>query len=173
MSLIDSVTMQRISTAHPKVRTELQEIYRKAAEALTSTRVLLRFSRVSSSFLEQAALYAQGRTAPGKIVTYAPAGLSYHNYGLAADIVILLDKDQNGTYETVSFDTAADNDRDGLADWMEVVHAFKDYGWEWGGDWRGKKDLPHFQKDFGRIQASTLLALHRSGMTDPDGYVLF
>jgi peptidoglycan LD-endopeptidase CwlK len=36
---------------------------------------------------EQAALYAQGRTAPGKKVTDAPPGQSAHNYGLAIDIV--------------------------------------------------------------------------------------
>ena len=37
------------------------------------------------SLPEQAALYAQGRTAPGAIVTDAPAGSSAHNYGLAFD----------------------------------------------------------------------------------------
>jgi peptidoglycan L-alanyl-D-glutamate endopeptidase CwlK len=36
---------------------------------------------------EQAALYAQGRTKPGHIVTNAKAGHSAHNYGLALDIV--------------------------------------------------------------------------------------
>lgn len=35
----------------------------------------------------QAGLYAQGRTAPGGIVTNAPPGASYHNYGAAADLV--------------------------------------------------------------------------------------
>lgn len=36
---------------------------------------------------EQTALYAQGRTAPGHIVTRAKAGQSAHNYGLAIDVV--------------------------------------------------------------------------------------
>lgn len=39
---------------------------------------------------EQAALYAQGRTTPGKIVTKAQPGQSAHNYGLALDFVPLL-----------------------------------------------------------------------------------
>jgi peptidoglycan LD-endopeptidase CwlK len=39
---------------------------------------------------EQAALYAQGRTAPGRIVTRAQAGQSAHNYGLAIDIVPMI-----------------------------------------------------------------------------------
>lgn len=38
---------------------------------------------------EQDALYAKGRTEPGKIVTKARAGQSAHNYGLALDFVIL------------------------------------------------------------------------------------
>ena len=36
---------------------------------------------------EQGVLYAQGRTAPGRIVTKAPAGYSSHNFGLAVDVV--------------------------------------------------------------------------------------
>lgn len=35
---------------------------------------------------EQAALYAQGRTKPGKRVTNAPAGFSAHNWGIAVDV---------------------------------------------------------------------------------------
>ena len=35
---------------------------------------------------EQRAIYAQGRTKPGKVVSNAPAGSSAHNYGLAADL---------------------------------------------------------------------------------------
>ena len=36
---------------------------------------------------EQAALYAQGRSAPGHIVTNAKPGQSAHNYGCAIDVV--------------------------------------------------------------------------------------
>lgn len=36
---------------------------------------------------EQAALYAQGRTAPGHIVTNAKPGQSAHNFGYAIDVV--------------------------------------------------------------------------------------
>jgi hypothetical protein len=38
---------------------------------------------------EQTALYSLGRSAPGKIVTKARAGESFHNYGLAFDWVPL------------------------------------------------------------------------------------
>lgn len=39
------------------------------------------------SYAQQAALYAQGRTAPGNIVTDSPAGHSWHEFGLAVDAV--------------------------------------------------------------------------------------
>ena len=52
---------------------------------------------------EQDDIYAQGHTKKGEIVTDAKAGQSYHNYGLAVDIVMLLDKDGNGTYETADW----------------------------------------------------------------------
>jgi peptidoglycan LD-endopeptidase CwlK len=47
---------------------------------------------------EQDALYAQGRASPGHIVTNAKAGQSAHNYGLALDIVPMVNgkPDWNG-----------------------------------------------------------------------------
>ena len=41
----------------------------------------------------QADLYAQGRTKPGDIVTYALPWHSYHQYGLAVDFVLLVNGD--------------------------------------------------------------------------------
>ncbi len=37
------------------------------------------------TYEQQAAIYAQGRTKPGRIVTRAKPGYSYHNFGLAVD----------------------------------------------------------------------------------------
>lgn len=93
---------------------------------------------------EQDALYAQGRTKPGNIVTNAKGGHSYHNFGLAVDFALLL---PNGS--SVSWDTARDGDGDKVADWQEVVQEAKALGFEWGGDFRSIKDAPHFQMTFG------------------------
>lgn len=41
------------------------------------------------TFKEQEELYAKGRTAPGAIITKAPPGKSWHNYGLAVDIAVI------------------------------------------------------------------------------------
>lgn len=39
----------------------------------------------------QASLWAQGRTEPGKKITWVRPGESYHNYGLAIDLVLFID----------------------------------------------------------------------------------
>ncbi|MGB6269149.1 MAG: M15 family metallopeptidase [Olleya sp.] len=85
------------------------------------------------------------------MVTNAQEGDSFHNYGLAVDICLLLDRDKNGTFEEVSYSTVFDGDNDGVADWLEVVKIFTSFGWQWGlMNKRGKRyDLPHFQKTFG------------------------
>ena len=145
---MDKITIDRIQQLHPKVRSEADKIYKDICEALTG-KAICRFSHTLRTFAEQNSLYAIGRTKPGTKVTNAKGGQSYHNYGLAIDIVLLIDKDGNGTHETASWDMKTDFDNDRIADWQEIVSIFKRYGWEWGGDW-GFKDYPHFQKTFGK-----------------------
>jgi len=145
---MDKITLDRIETLHPVLRTEAKEIYQEICARLTGN-VICRFSHTLRTHAEQNELYAQGRTKPGKIVTYARGGQSYHNYGLAIDIVFLVDRDKNGTYETPSWDINADWDKDGTPEWKEVDHVFSMYGWK-GLYKNGKRwDFPHFQKDFG------------------------
>lgn len=162
---MDSVTLERIKKAHPKVRTELGQIFTEINQRLTGN-AKCRFSHVLRTFAEQDALYAQGRSKPGKVVTWARGGQSYHNYGLAVDIVLIIDTKE------ASWNTVADFDRDGVSDWMECVAVFKKYGWEWGGSWaRPKTDMPHFQKTFG-YSVGKLLSLHGSNKVDGQGYVV-
>lgn len=147
---MDKVTLERIKTIHPKLRKELGEIYEEICSRLNKG-VICRFPFVYRSIAEQDALFAQGRNGDKRPrVTNARGGQSYHNYGLAVDIVLLQDRDGNGSYETASWDNKIDFDKDGMADWQEVVAVFKMYGWEWGGDWRNFPDTPHFQKTFGK-----------------------
>jgi peptidoglycan L-alanyl-D-glutamate endopeptidase CwlK len=80
---------------------------------------------------------------------------------LALDIVLIKDKDGNGTFETASWEDTVDFDKDGKADWMEIVKIFKANGWTWGGDWKTFKDKPHFEKTFGHTWRS-LLAKHNA-----------
>lgn len=95
------------------------------------------------SAAEQDRLYARGRTEEGTIVTHVEGGESYHNYGLAIDFALKLDDG------TVVWDLERDDNKNGKSDWMEVVSIAKELGFEWGGDWRGFKDYPHLEMDFG------------------------
>jgi peptidoglycan L-alanyl-D-glutamate endopeptidase CwlK len=79
----------------------------------------------------QEALYAQGRTAPGRIVTNARAGQSYHNYRCAVDVVAI----RNGKAIWDAKDPV----------WQRIGALGKDAGLEWAGDWKRFKEFPHFQ----------------------------
>lgn len=166
---MDKITLERVKLLHPKLREEVGEIYEEICEALKG-KAMCRFAYTLRTFAEQDALFAQGRTKPGKKVTNARGGQSYHNYGLAVDIVLLVDKDGNGTFESAAWDTKSDFDGDKVADWMEVVNIFKRHGWIWGGDWKFT-DPPHFEKAFGHSVVQ-LQKLHASGKVDKNGYVL-
>jgi peptidoglycan L-alanyl-D-glutamate endopeptidase CwlK len=165
----DQKTLERIQLLHPKLRDEALELYDEIVASLTGS-AICRFAYTLRTFAEQDALFAQGRSKPGKRVTNAKGGQSYHNYGLAIDIVLLVDKDKNGTFETAAWDLKTDFDGDKKADWMEVVQIFKRYGFEWGGDWKFV-DAPHFQKTFGK-SIYELRALHTAGKVDKNGFVL-
>ena len=93
----------------------------------------------------QAALYAQGRTAPGKVVTNARPGESFHNYRCAVDVVPI----KNGKPVWDVKDPV----------WQEVGKLGKAAGLEWAGDWKRFKEFPHFQYTGGltlaQLQAGT------------------
>lgn len=147
---MDAVSIERINTLHPNIRQDVFEAFTHINQNILGKGVRMRVTHGRRTFSEQNELHAQGRTKPGKIVTYAQGGHSYHNYGLAFDFVILLDKDGDGKFETAEWSATSDNDKDGIADWKEVVVYMKSIGYTWGGDWPGKKnDPPHFQKTFG------------------------
>lgn len=143
----DVISASRVGALHPKIRMEVAELIDKAEEKLPG--VAIRVVQGLRTFAEQDALYAKGRTAPGPRVTNSKGGQSYHNYGLAIDFALMYDKDNNGTYESLSWDTLKDFDKDGEADWMEVVDIFEQAGYVWGGRFTSIKDNPHLEKTFG------------------------
>ena len=84
------------------------------------------------STAEQNALYAQGRTKPGNIVTNARGGSSNHNFGVAVDLFLY-----DGSISKAFFgvDTR----------FRKVVAEMKKQGFDWGGDWTSFYDAPHFE----------------------------
>lgn len=82
---------------------------------------------------EQQALYEQGRSKPGQIVTNAQAWESWHCYGLAVDVVF---KDKNDTW---TWSVPKEQ-------WEELGKIGEIFaGFEWGGRWKNFPDYPHFQ----------------------------
>lgn len=136
---MDQYTQQRIAKLHPSVREDVLKIISECDLALTG-KAKIRITQGLRTFKEQDALYAIGRTKPGKKVTNAKGGQSIHNYGFAVDICLVIDGN------TASWDTVKDWDNDKIADWYECVKIFAKYGWDWGGNWKKFKDLPHFDK---------------------------
>lgn len=152
---MEQTSIERIKKLHPKVRDKFMAAYLEAVR-VTPVGVHPFITQGMRTFAESDALYAQGRTKPGNIVTNAKAGQSYHNYGLAVDFV----NQVNGVAKW----TVDDN-------WMKVVAVFKKHGFSWGGDWKSIKDYPHFEMSLG-YSVSQLLALHKAGKVDKEGYVL-
>lgn len=84
----------------------------------------------------QNALYAQGRTTEGKIVTNAKGGQSFHNYRVALDVVPM----RNGK---PIWGTTAPEDK---ALWAKVGEIGEACGLTWSGRWKGKmREMAHFQ----------------------------
>jgi len=167
---MDKITLDRIATLHPKIRQQVLNAYTFVNNKLLGKGVRLRFAYTTRTIEEQDALFAQGRTKlfdkNGKrlgIVTKAKGGQSIHNYHLAWDIVLLLDRNNDGIFEQASWDTALDFDKDGIADWKECADYFKSIGAVWGGDWKFR-DAPHFEITFGHTWR-TLKALYDKGET--------
>lgn len=147
--MLSQLNQNRLKTVHPILAKKVEDMIVAAEKAGIAVLVTQALRTVE----EQDALYAKGRTvAPiGKkyIVTKAKGGQSYHNFGLAIDIVILNSLGK------------ADWDTKNPA-WAEVAKIGKSLGLEWGGDWQGFKDIPHFQYT-GGIALATCRSLYAKG----------
>jgi len=130
-----------------KINPQLANRIRLAAADLKAQGITIRVTSSYRTFAEQDALYAQGRTKPGNIVTNAKGGQSLHNYGLAVDVVPIV----NGQPK---WDVPEST-------WQKIGAAGKKQGLEWGGDWTSFKDRPHFQMTGGK-SVSTLLSEYRA-----------
>lgn len=121
---VDSRSAGIIATLHPRVQPYAVALIRGAAEKS----ITIKGISGTRTEAEQAALYAQGRSAPGPIVTYAPPWYSNHNFGLAFDIGVFM----GGRY------------LDASPRYATVGALGKSLGLVWGGDWRNA-DEPHFE----------------------------
>lgn len=104
------------------------------------------------TWAEQDSLYAKGRTRPGGIVTNARGGQSWHNFGLAFDIIVL-DALGKADWNT------------GHPCWTAAAAIGKSVGLEWGGDWKKLKDLPHYQYPGGLALPECRTLFEQGGLT--------
>ncbi len=127
-----ALTEKLLARVHPGLASRCRSMIELCAHG----GVAIQVTQGLRTWQEQDALYAKGRTiAPiGKqfIVTNAKGGSSFHNFGLAFDIVVI---DAIGK---------ADWDATHPA-WTRAAEIGKSVGLEWGGDWKSFKDRPHFQ----------------------------
>ena len=117
---------RNLESLHPDVR----ELARRHLELCASEGIDLLVVQAYRGMEQQAALYAKGRSAPGKIVTNARPGYSWHNFGRAYDVAVI---------------------EDGKLLWDGPKYARpgaigKELGLAWGGDFRSVRgDLGHFE----------------------------
>ena len=132
---MDDRSLKIIATLDPKAQRSFKKFLtdaKKVAADYGCDYVAISGNR---TYKEQDALYAKGRTKPGKIVTNARGGQSNHNFGIAADFGVFC----NGQY--------IDETNPKLASKIhkDVAKDSLDYGIEWGGNWKSFKDEPHFE----------------------------
>ena len=137
-------SLDKMEKVHPK----LVEVMKAA---ITDSPFDFRITSGARTTEEQKALFALGRTKPGKIVTYTNGVTSKSNhqikadgYGYAVDIfpcgVI-----ENGVYRKFTSEEGYDEKKLKLiANHILAVAKSKNVNIEWGGNWK-MKDTPHFE----------------------------
>ena len=134
--------MERLSKVHPELRRRAIII----AERLKAQGVTVEVVQGFRTAVQQEALYAQGRTKPGKRVTNARAWQSNHSYGLAVDFCI--------------FEKGKPNWNAPQPKWKQIGVAAESVGLEWGGRWKFV-DMPHVQ--LSGLSVAQCYALYRKG----------
>lgn len=128
-------TLENISGLNKKFRVKAEAFLAAAQPILNKHGVTAEVISGLRSWQQQSALYAQGRTKPGRIVTNARPGSSWHNYGLAIDLGLFA----GGKY----LDEAAPSRADKI--YRELGAVAVSMGIEWAGNWKSFTEGPHFQ----------------------------
>ena len=129
------INSRRLEDLHPVV----QEMARAHLAACDEAGIDLLVTSTYRDHASQNALFAQGRTAPGRKVTNARGGQSFHQYRVAYDVVPL----RNG--KPVWGTTGEDGKL-----WETVGELGESVGLEWAGRWVRFREFPHFQFTAGK-----------------------
>lgn len=134
---LDSRSEKHIASLLPEVQGFFRAFIQEAQELAATKGYEYKVICGTRTMQEQAALYAKGRTAPGPIVTKAPPGSSFHNFGLAVDCGVF----QGGKY----LDETSPAKADGFHKLAAAIA--KNHSIRWGGNFKSIVDTPHFEYD--------------------------
>lgn len=130
-----------ISTLVPKA----QDAARQFLSAASKFPAVVKLLSGTRTYAEQNALYAQGRTAKGRVVTNARGGSSNHNFGIAFDVGIF----NSGVYN----EGRTGKEDKQYSDLAALIKTKLPGRLEWGGDWKSIVDKPHYQLSTGKTVA--------------------
>lgn len=116
-----------LSDLIPAARAAVEALIARADSVGITTRVVSTLRTCA----EQRQLYAQGRTAPGNVVTYADGCRSWHVWGRAADLLVVNDDGSIAPGSDSRYDT--------------LGSIAKSVGLGWGGNFPGFRDAGHFE----------------------------
>lgn len=139
---MNTASQNRLAKVHPKLAAGVTRLI----EELATQGLTVEVVQGLRTFAEQDALFAQGRTKKGQIVTNAKGGQSNHNYGLAVDLCPFVDGKPQW------------NDNLGF---VRIGAEAVKQGLEWGGSWKKFIDKPHVQ--LGGLTVAQCAALFKSG----------
>lgn len=125
---LNARSLQLLTAIHPALAKKAEQL----AEMMELAGHPIQIVQGLRSWVQQADLYAQGRTKPGPIVTKAPPGHSWHEFGLAIDIV------PQELLTTPGWEPDSPI-------WPDLGAKGKSLGLFWGGDFQSIPDRPHFQ----------------------------
>lgn len=127
-------TVARLRTLLPRAAFHA----RQSLISLSKAGLYPRIGSATRTYAEQDALYAQGRSTAGDVVTQARGGQSKHNFGIAWDITL---HDAKGRYLTYDSSGSKLDDYARIGDLCRIKGIV-----EWGGDWPKRiADQPHLQ----------------------------
>ena len=115
-----------------------QRMARKVIMVAKQLRLDAKIISGTRTYAEQDALYAQGRSVEGTVVTNAKGGQSNHNFGVAVDVGLFA---ANGRYMT----GANSGDEGAYRRLGQAVGQSHGQTIAWGGNWRSSKDYPHYE----------------------------
>lgn len=127
---MDAISQARLQEVHPELAKRVASLF----EQCEAQGIELRVTQGLRTWPQQAALYAQGRTAPGEIVTNAEPGYSAHNFGYAVDVA----PSENAPMAPFVPDWSSMDAR-----WQQVLTIGTMCGLGEGAAWRTFPDRPH------------------------------